>query len=69
MRRVVVTGARGGIGRAAAAAFAQRGWRVIGQPRAGPGPSTASNGWISVPTAKSRSRSGASPAKAPWRLS
>lgn len=37
-RRVVVTGACGGIGRAAAAAFATAGWEVIGVDRRPPGP-------------------------------
>ena len=37
VRRVVVTGARGGIGRAAAAAFTQRSWWVIGVDNREPG--------------------------------
>ena len=37
VRRVVVTGARGGIGRAAAAVFTQRSWRVIGVDSREPG--------------------------------
>ena len=41
MRRVVITGACGGIGRAAASAFAARGWRVIGVDRRGPEPDLA----------------------------
>ena len=38
MRRVVVTGVCGGIGRASAAAFAKQGWRVIGVDRREPEP-------------------------------
>ena len=37
MRRVVITGVCGGIGRATSAAFAERGWRVIGVDRREPG--------------------------------